>query len=149
MFLDQIEHFPEVTDTEAARIGLERWQEQPSLLSDQALADRARSIAEHRNGGRLLQGLFANSPYLTRLLIRDTGFAASLLEEGPDATETRLKEDAAALDPAALNTAELMTALRVLKISPSQLPGGTPCTCKPVPANFPPPAAMIFSTDPA
>lgn len=115
MFLDQIEYFPEVTDTEAARIGLERWQEQPSLLSDQALADRARSIAKHRNGGRLLQGLFANSPYLTRLLIRDTDFAASLLEEGPDATETRLKEDAAALDPTALNTAELMTALRVLK----------------------------------
>ncbi len=115
MFLDQIEHFPEITDAEAARIGLERWQEQPGLLSDQPLADRARFIAEHRNGGRLLQGLFANSPYLTRLMIRDIGFAASLLEEGPDATETRLKKDASALDPAALSTAELMTALRVLK----------------------------------
>ncbi|WP_051284258.1 bifunctional [glutamine synthetase] adenylyltransferase/[glutamine synthetase]-adenylyl-L-tyrosine phosphorylase [Nisaea denitrificans] len=115
MFLDQIEHFPEITDTEAARIGLERWQEQPGLLSDQPLADRTRFIAEHRNGGRLLQGLFANSPYLTRLMIRDIEFAASLLEEGPDATEARLKADADALDPAALSTAELMTALRVLK----------------------------------
>ncbi|MEO9903288.1 bifunctional [glutamine synthetase] adenylyltransferase/[glutamine synthetase]-adenylyl-L-tyrosine phosphorylase [Nisaea sp.] len=115
MFLDQIEHFPEITDAEAARVGLERWQEQPGLLSDQALTDRACFIAEHRNGGRLLQGLFANSPYLTRLMIRDIGFAAALLEEGPDATEARLKEEAAALDPATLSTADLMTALRVLK----------------------------------
>ena len=115
MFLDQIEHFPEITDSEAARVGLERWQEQPGLLSDQALADRATSIAEHRNGRLLLQGLFANSPYLTQLMIRDIGFAVSLLEDGPDLTETRLLQDAAALDPASLKTPELMTALRVLK----------------------------------
>ncbi|MEQ8332615.1 bifunctional [glutamine synthetase] adenylyltransferase/[glutamine synthetase]-adenylyl-L-tyrosine phosphorylase [Nisaea sp.] len=115
MFLDQIEHFPEITDSEAARVGLERWQEQPGVLSDQVLADRAGSIAGHRNGRRLLQGLFANSPYLTQLMIRDIEFAVSLLEDGPDQTETRLLQDAAALDPASLKTPELMTALRVLK----------------------------------
>lgn len=115
MFLNQVKHFPEITDAEAARIGLERWQEQPDILSDAALAIRVASIAQHRNGSALLQGLFANSPYLTRLMIRDIGFATCLLEEGPDATEKRLKNAAAALDPASLSTAELMTELRVLK----------------------------------
>ena len=115
MFLDQIEHFPEIIDIEAARIGLERWQEQSGLLSDQSLADRARLITDHRNGERLLRGIFANSPHLTRLLIRDIEFAVGLLENGPEAIGARLKRDAAAFDHAGLNTVELMTALRVLK----------------------------------
>ncbi|UUX50846.1 bifunctional [glutamine synthetase] adenylyltransferase/[glutamine synthetase]-adenylyl-L-tyrosine phosphorylase [Nisaea acidiphila] len=115
MFLDQITYFPTVTDSEAARIGLERWQEQPGLTGDDALAARVQSLAEHRNGKPLLQGLFANSPYLTRLLIRDIGFAATLLEEGPDTVEASLLERAAALDPMAMETTELMSSLRVLK----------------------------------
>lgn len=115
VFLDQITHFPAVTDGEAARIGLERWLEQPGMTGDEPLAARVAALAEHRNGAVLLQGLFANSPYLTRLLIRDIEFAAGLLEIGPDATEAVLLDRARALDPLALDTSQLMAALRILK----------------------------------
>ncbi|WP_420404330.1 bifunctional [glutamine synthetase] adenylyltransferase/[glutamine synthetase]-adenylyl-L-tyrosine phosphorylase [Nisaea sp.] len=115
VFLDQITYFPTVTDSDAARIGLERWREQPDLTGDTDLAARVAALAGHRNGAPLLQGLFANSPYLTRLMIRDIEFAADLLENGPDAMERRLQERAAALEPLAMDTVSLMAALRVLK----------------------------------
>lgn len=115
MFLDQIDHFPAVTDAEAARIGLERWLEQPDLTEDTALAARVKRIAGHQQGKHLLTGLFANSPYLTRLLIRDQSFAADLLEAGPDDAVATLDARVAALDPLTLETPALMAELRKLK----------------------------------
>ena len=114
MFLDDLTIWPRATDEDAARVGMERWHEHAERLGDGAGA-AALAIARHPAGAALLSGLFANSPHLTRLLLRDQDFAISLLTDGPDAALAGPWQAVAAIDATTADTAVVMTALRRLK----------------------------------
>ncbi|MBT5263640.1 MAG: glutamine-synthetase adenylyltransferase, partial [Rhodospirillaceae bacterium] len=84
--LDNLKILPKVLDEDAARVGMEHWLERPAMTGNAELESAARTISDNASGAALLRGIFANSPYLTQLLLRDQAFAIELLDLGPDTT---------------------------------------------------------------
>ncbi len=64
---------------------------------------------------KLLEAIFGNSPFLSRLILRDPGFAAALLRDGPDRTLTDILDRVRALAVADLPEAELSRSLRTAR----------------------------------
>ncbi len=97
-FLDNIAgSAPKPPDADAGRIdvGRERWVE--VLQRDDELATRFDKLTQKDAAAGLLDILFAYSPYLTGLAIRDPGFALDLFETGLDPCwKTVLSETATA-----------------------------------------------------
>jgi [glutamine synthetase] adenylyltransferase / [glutamine synthetase]-adenylyl-L-tyrosine phosphorylase len=115
VFVENALNIPVVIDNDAARVGLERWREGADRISDPVAAAAARGVALDSTGSKVLGGLFACSPYLTRLLLRDQIVAARILTEGPREVLDRVMTDLDALDPLAMKTADLMAVLRAAK----------------------------------
>ena len=84
-------------------------------MTDPEQAEAAHRLAADPVGSAVLGGLFACSPYLTRLLLRDQIVAARILIGGPSAVLDQVMAGLDALDPITSKTAELMTALRAAK----------------------------------
>ena len=63
----------------------------------------------------LLECVFGNSPYLSRLILRDTSYAVRLFEEGPDALWQDIMAKVGSEVPRIATMSELMTALRKAK----------------------------------
>jgi glutamate-ammonia-ligase adenylyltransferase len=76
---------PKVACQEPAAVGFERWREQAERLDDAELAGFARALADDAAGRSLLEAVFANSPFLTQCVLKDMGFFADLLSDGPEA----------------------------------------------------------------
>ena len=96
-FLSKAEKLPNVSDPSRAELGLEHWRERTVKLADPDLAAFAGRLPGDAAGRRLLDALFANSPFLTHCVLTDIGFFAELLKRGPDVVLSqvldRLKEE--------------------------------------------------------
>ncbi len=64
---------------------------------------------------RLLEGVFGNSPYLGRLILRDPAFATRLFDLGPDAIWQEIMAKVGTETPGLKSQTELMAALRKAK----------------------------------
>lgn len=106
--------WPRPADPAQAAIELERWTEAAAELDGE---DRrfAESLAHDPAGKALLEAIFGNSPYLTRGLIDDIGFAVDLLRRGPHVVFARLAMDANRELGDGPDEAVLMAGLRHLK----------------------------------
>ena len=62
--------------------------------------DRLLETLEDETGHRFFSLMFGNSPYLTRLLLRDTGFAEALTEQSAHALASGTLDELSAADPA-------------------------------------------------
>ncbi|CAK0759969.1 Glutamine synthetase adenylyl-L-tyrosine phosphorylase / Glutamine synthetase adenylyl transferase [uncultured Gammaproteobacteria bacterium] len=115
MLLDTLTELPPPADLAAAARGLERWRSQGIANGEASVRAFAVHLAENRNGRRLLEGVFGNSPYLGDALARDPAFVEQIFANGFDATQsallTRLNQDYGQ----ETDTARLMTGLRVAK----------------------------------
>lgn len=82
--------FPRVADLGRAAVGLERWQEAADAVDDTALAAFMRALPDDPSLGKLLTGIFGNSPFLTFCLEKEPAFLRQSLEIGPDAMQDAL-----------------------------------------------------------
>ena len=114
-FIDQVTGGPglDPRDEEGARVGLERWCEAAETLDDGGAA--ARAMVAEGPGRDLLRGIFANSPYLTQICLREQATMVELAAAGPTALFETIVNEAAALDAANLPVDRLMRALRLMK----------------------------------
>ena len=94
---------------------MERWCAAAAAAPDPALGELAQYLAQIPAGQRLLQAIFANSPFLSHCLIADIGLLSEVLKQGPAAllenALSDLKSKAAGLSV----QAELMKSLRVCR----------------------------------
>lgn len=107
--------WPAAADPTRVRIGRERWRERIGESEDPCLAAGAAELLAAPEGARILDSLFANSPFLADCLIADPPFALDLLARGADPV---IGEVLGALElgqAEAGDTAALMRALRVAK----------------------------------
>ena len=65
-------------------VGRKRWDETISGLEDPALAHFCRDLIDDPDGRGLLEGIFANSPFLTDCLLAEMRFLRDLLTRGPE-----------------------------------------------------------------
>ena len=114
-FIDQVTCGPGIDprDEDSARVGLERWCEAAETLDDGGAA--ARAMVAEGPGRDLLRGIFANSPYLTQICLREQATMMELAAAGPTALFETIVNEAAALDAANLPVDRLMRALRLMK----------------------------------
>jgi glutamate-ammonia-ligase adenylyltransferase len=115
LYVETAQDFPAVVDEEAARVGMDRWIEGAERIPNEAEAAAASSIVSNPAGLAVLRGLFACSPFLTRLLLRDQVIATRILTIGPDVVLGEVMADLVAIDPVKMKTAQLMTVLRAAK----------------------------------
>lgn len=107
---------PYVADPSRLTLGRDRWREAiAGLEDDPALAAHLTALTNAPDYGRLLDGVFANSPFLTRCLAAEPGFFARLVEAGPDATFATLLEDLSQTLGTLDDPARLMSPLRIAK----------------------------------
>ena len=92
---------------EAAAAGLSRLRDAAERTGRTALGEALGSP----EGRVFFSFLLGNSPYLTRLLLRDLEFSQSLVEESPDAVVGRIRNELAEADPT-MGRDELMKFLR-------------------------------------
>jgi len=107
--------FPRVADPARVSLGRERWRDAASAQADPDLARWMTDIADDGAAAPLLDGVFANSPFLTSCLEREPGIARALLAEGPDAPFARLLDGLEADLGREGDTARLKRGLRVGK----------------------------------
>jgi glutamate-ammonia-ligase adenylyltransferase len=92
-YLPEASALPGAFDSARAGPWLERWSAAADAASDPALGKLARFLAEDPAGQRLLQAIFANSPFLSHCLIADIGLLADVLKQGPRAVLKKTLED--------------------------------------------------------
>ncbi len=96
-FRDSLDRLPRVGDAARAARGLENWNERAAKIEDPDLAHFAVRLPDDPAGRRLLEAVFANSPFLTHCALSDMGFLARVLTRGPDSVLSevlgRLKDD--------------------------------------------------------
>ena len=107
--------FPAVADANRAAVGLSRWLEAAEAVEDLHLAAFMRDIPRQPGIGRLLLGVFGNSPFLTHCLEKEPDFVRRMLATGPDATFDRLLADLHADLTGEDDLGRLMTGLRLAK----------------------------------
>ncbi len=114
-FLDAAPGLASKADEGRIAIGFQRWREGVARLDDPQSRSLAGTLADDRRGHRLLNGIFANSPFLTECALGDMGFFTSLLKLGADKA---FEDLIGAVDGAARDQPErraLMATLRRLR----------------------------------
>jgi len=91
---------------------MERWCAAAAAAADPAVSDFARDLAQDPKGERLLQAIFANSPFLSHCLIADIGLLPEVLKQGPQAVAKKVLAELASRAAGAANQADLMKSLR-------------------------------------
>lgn len=114
-FAIDINRLPAAADPDMAKRNRERWLEEAALWDDLDLASFARTLAADAAHQRLLDAVFGNSPYLTHLLIRETGTLRQMLADGPDASFEAILACLPEQCEAAADTPALMDVMRVAK----------------------------------
>ncbi|MFV3127925.1 bifunctional [glutamine synthetase] adenylyltransferase/[glutamine synthetase]-adenylyl-L-tyrosine phosphorylase [Niveispirillum sp. KHB5.9] len=109
------ESLPRLGDPHRAAIGLEHWHDAAGPACDPDLAEFARSYAADPQGKRVLEAVFANSPYLGAALVREMGFFRRLLEIGFDQAFAELLQALWRDHGAEANADKLMKGLRIAK----------------------------------
>jgi glutamate-ammonia-ligase adenylyltransferase len=102
---------PKPGDAARAARGLEDWAQKAARLDDPELAGFARALPEDSAGRRLLEAIFANSPFLSHCIFSDIAFFVGILTRGPEAVLRevlrRLKDELAHEEDRRLLMAEL------------------------------------------
>ncbi len=122
-FLPDPASLPKAADADRAARGVEQWLEAAERLPDPAMIEFARELARSDAGKALLDAMFGNSPYLTRLVVHDPVYFRELLRRGPgDGAAVALAEIRRCTAPLRgpdgerpATTDELMAALRIAK----------------------------------
>lgn len=84
-FRDSLDNLPKLGSVERAAQGLESWAEKTEKIEDPDLSRFAGALGDDPGGRRLLEAVFANSPFLTHCILSEMAFLADLLTHGPDA----------------------------------------------------------------
>ncbi len=84
-FRDSLANLPRVADAARAAGGLKNWAERTAKIEDPELARCAGRLPDDPAARRLLQAVFANSPFLTHCALSDIGALMRILTRGPDA----------------------------------------------------------------
>jgi len=113
---------PHPYNSDQVENALQDWLALADAVEDAALADFirefARDTADHPGaigGGNFLATIFGNSPFLTRLILRDAEFVREMATGDLDAVRTALFADIQAQAEAAADVPALMTVLRRAK----------------------------------
>ena len=109
-----LEGLPRPADPVQAETEWERWRQEAERVPDPALAATMRAAETSPAARRWLDAIFGNSPFLTRLALRDPSVVAAVFDRGPDDTLAELL-DALNAEDATLQRAQLMSRLRVTK----------------------------------
>ena len=114
-FIEHIQNYPysRAADQSVVATGHARWLEWAGDVA--ADENPTAAIAQHPNGRRLLDGIFANSPFLTQLCLREQACMVEILQTDPAAVFDRIIADLQRIDAAAMGFDPLMQTLRVLK----------------------------------
>ncbi len=94
---------------------MERWQAAVAASGDPALQELAQNLAQEPAGQRLLQAIFANSPFLSHCMIADIGLLADILNQGPALVLKKALKDLKNKTANLTNQADLMKSLRLLR----------------------------------
>jgi glutamate-ammonia-ligase adenylyltransferase len=96
-FRDSLASLPRVVDAARAAGGLKSWAERTAKIEDPELARCAGRLPDDPAARRLLEAVFANSPFLTHCALSDIGALIRILTRGPDAVLSevlgRLKDE--------------------------------------------------------
>jgi glutamate-ammonia-ligase adenylyltransferase len=109
-----LEKLPLPADPVQAEIEWERWRQVADGTADPALASAMHAVEAWPAARRWLDAIFGNSPFLTRLALRDPSVVLAVFEKGPDDTLAELL-NALNAQHAAGQRAMLMSQLRVAK----------------------------------
>src|SRR3546814_13860435 len=112
-YLPEASALPDAHDPARAEPWMERWRATAAAAPDPAVRDFAPSLAQSPEGQRLLQTIFANSPFLSHCLIADIGLLAAVLNLGPGGVLKNVLGTVKSTAAAAGDQAELMRSLRV------------------------------------
>ena len=94
---------------------MERWSAAAKAAADPAITDLADFLAQEPEGQRLLQAIFANSPFLSHCLIADIGLLYDVLKQGPDEVLKKAHEDLKNRVSGLTVQADLMKSLRIAR----------------------------------
>jgi len=108
------QRLPKVIDQDPVSRGFDAWNERASALDDEDARSAALGVASDPNGRKLLEALFANSPFLTSCLLKEIPVFLSFLRQGP---ETALKETWRELTEAVSNLRDRDGIKRELRIA--------------------------------
>jgi|HubBroStandDraft_1064217.scaffolds.fasta_scaffold00005_95 glutamate-ammonia-ligase adenylyltransferase len=108
------EGVPLPADPVQAGIEWGRWRQEADRVEEPALAASMREIETLPAARRWLDAIFGNSPFLTRLALRDPSVAVAVFDRGPDDTLAELFQ-ALNAEYTRLDRAGLMSRLRVTK----------------------------------
>ena len=75
--------FPAAPDPARAEAGWLEWEKCLAQLENEKVRDRGYKLTRDPEVKRLMDAVFAQSPFLTRCMLRDIGFFADLLKRGP------------------------------------------------------------------
>ncbi len=110
-------------DLSRKTLGFERWADAAAETEDKALADHMRRLPGDLMAGKLLEAIFAHSPFLTQCAVFEPAFLCRLLELGPDETFAALMAELAAELADESDMVRLMQSLRIAKRRASLLIG--------------------------
>jgi len=113
--LDRVVSTPPAHDEARAARAFEDLQAAAVEADDSALVDLVAALAADGTGRPLIDGICGNSPFLTRVLVRDVGFLPMLFGQEPEATLAQLLDTLAAELDAAEAHDPAMRALRVTR----------------------------------
>jgi glutamate-ammonia-ligase adenylyltransferase len=94
---------------------MERWSAAAATAADPAVNRLAQLLPEDPAGQRLLQAIFANSPFLSHCLIADIGLLFDVLNHGPLLVLKKVLEDLKSKTADLADQAELMKILRIAR----------------------------------
>ena len=81
---------PAAANGDRLLLGLDEWRQMADSASDPAFGDAARTALDEPLSRRWLEAIFGNSPFLTRLALRDPEITLRVLSRGPDSTFAEL-----------------------------------------------------------
>ncbi len=114
-YLPDTSVLPGALESARAEPWLERWNAAAAAAPDPAVSELAQSLAQDPAGQRLLQAIFANSPFLSHCLIADIGLLADVLKQGPELVLKNVLEGLKRKTATLADQAELMKSLRIAR----------------------------------
>ena len=113
--LDSDVALPRIEDRSAVELGYRRLREETDAAQHPDALARIHAFAREPRGQALVEGVFAHSPYLTGLILRDPSFFADLIEAGADTTIARVFDALPPAAPMPETAADLMRTLRIAR----------------------------------
>ena len=114
-YLPETSALPGAIDPSRAEPWMERWCAAAAAAADPAVDELARYLAQNPAGQRLLQAIFANSPFLSHCLIADIGLLYDVLNHGPGEVLKKVHEELKNRTSGLTAQADLMKSLRIAR----------------------------------